>query len=99
MRGGSANEAARSVRANRWRNNGPTDCGTYSSTRVEGGRFPANLPTARRYVAPSRFSEGLLSKLGYTEGQKIAFDARWTDHYKELPNLASELVRRPAAVI
>ena len=40
-----------------------------------------------------------LRELGYTEGQKIAFDARWTDHYEELPNLASELVRRPAAVI
>jgi putative tryptophan/tyrosine transport system substrate-binding protein len=40
-----------------------------------------------------------LSELGYEEGRNVAIELHATEQYARLPALASELVRRPAAVI
>jgi putative ABC transport system substrate-binding protein len=40
-----------------------------------------------------------LNDLGYLEGRNVAIEVRSADQYDRLPALASELVRRPVAVI
>src|SRR5262245_41075684 len=41
-----------------------------------------------------------LKEAGFVEGQDFAIDFRWADdHLDRLPELAADLVRRPAAVI
>jgi putative tryptophan/tyrosine transport system substrate-binding protein len=50
-----------------------------------------------RNVEPFRLG---LAEMGFTEGQNIAIDYRWTGGRPELlPTLAGELVRRQVAVI
>jgi putative ABC transport system substrate-binding protein len=62
------------------------------------GYLDAGAPeTSARFVAA--FRKGL-SETGYAEGRNVAIEYRWAyNNYDRLPELASDLVRRPVTVI
>src|SRR5438132_1298488 len=50
-------------------------------------------------AADQAFREGL-AELGFTDGQNVAIEFRWTDgHLERLPKLMVDLVRRPVSAI
>jgi putative ABC transport system substrate-binding protein len=62
------------------------------------GFLSARSPAESSYLIAG-FREGL-KESGYVEGQNVAVEYRWAENqYDRLPALASELVRRPVAVI
>jgi putative ABC transport system substrate-binding protein len=61
------------------------------------GVLNAGAPAVATYFAGLR--QGL-KEAGYVEGQNFTFEARWAEgQYDRLPSMATELVRRPVAVI
>jgi putative ABC transport system substrate-binding protein len=62
------------------------------------GYLDAGAPeTSARFVAA--FRKGL-SETGYAEGRNVAIEYRWAyNNYDRVPELASDLVRRPVTVI
>src|SRR6516162_3049666 len=59
-----------------------------------------NGSSAREYShMVAGFSQGL-EEIGYVEGRNVKIEYRWAENdYAHLPALASDLVRRPVAVI
>ena len=62
------------------------------------GYLSTRSPGEAKYVTDA-FTQGL-NEIGYVEGRNLAMEFRWAElQYDRLPALASELVRRPVAVI
>jgi hypothetical protein len=61
-----------------------------------GALIPNSPDGAANFIAA--FRQGL-RETGYVEGQNVAIEFRWVQDLDQLPAMASDLVRRQAAVI
>src|SRR5262245_48212852 len=62
------------------------------------GYLSTRSPSEAKYTTDA-FTQGL-NESGYVEGRNLAIEFRWAElQYDRLPTLASDLVRRRAAVI
>src|SRR5215469_9822679 len=61
--------------------------------------FLGTISEAQSHGQVTAFRRGL-SQVGFDEGRNVAFEFRWAEgRYERLPAMATELVRRPVALV